>query len=155
MFRSQLTAGGIDVVTVPGTQRRLDTMFHQNIIKVQSFFLIDGEIPVFIDLIVGNQVTMIPNYLFYGSDITEVRFEAESVCQTIGAFAFGQCRGLSLVSLPASLTEIGEECFAGDGIENCNYSGTTGQIQTIWSGVQPTDFVITCSDGIWPEQDEG
>ena len=56
MFRSQLTAGGIDVVTVPGTQRRLDTMFHQNIIKVQSFFLIDGEIPVFIDLIVGNQV---------------------------------------------------------------------------------------------------
>ena len=106
-------------------------------------------------LIVGNQVTTIPNYLFYGSDITEVRFEAESVCQTIGAFAFGQCRVLSLVSLPASLTEIGEECFAGDGIENCSYSGTTGQIQTIWSGVQPTDFVITCSDGIWPEQDEG
>ena len=106
-------------------------------------------------LIIGSQVTVIPDYLFYGADITDVQFEGTATCQSIGAYAFGQCKGLDSVQLPASLTAIGEECFVGDAPSACVYAGTTEQIQTIWNGEQPTSFTITCTNGVWPEQAGG
>lgn len=74
------------------------------------------------DLVVyiGNTVERLPNYLFapYGTEnnysqnaIKQVIFAEDSVCTTIGSYAFRYATSLEEISLPASLTTISSYAF--------------------------------------------
>lgn len=69
-----------------------------------------------IKLVVGNKVTVLPNYLFYPvanrmPKITSVEFEENSVCTTIGYAAFYNSTYLREITLPESVTTIGAYAF--------------------------------------------
>ena len=69
-----------------------------------------------IKVVVGANVTKIPEYLFRGSlapssKITSVEFEEGSICQSIGKYAFYNCDNLTDITIPASVTSIGEWAF--------------------------------------------
>ena len=67
---------------------------------------------------IGNEVTKIPAYLFcshenYTSElpeITSVVFEENSVCKSIGSYAFRNC-AMTSIAIPESVTHIGESAF--------------------------------------------
>lgn len=71
-----------------------------------------------IKVIVGANVTSIPDYLFKSTNSTSsapnivtIEFESGSVCKIIGAFAFSHCNKIQSVSLPDSITSIGRNAF--------------------------------------------
>ena len=71
-----------------------------------------------IQVIIGEKVTRIPNYLFcpysYGSEspnIKSVTFAEGSVCTGIGSYAFARCTALQDLELPESLTGISDHAF--------------------------------------------
>lgn len=78
-----------------------------------------------IAVIVGAEVTHIPERLFYAYDIVlysyeyhsanlrSVTFEAGSVCESIGDYAFSECAALEEISLPDGISDIGMRSFAG------------------------------------------
>ena len=66
-------------------------------------------------LIVGKNVTSIPSRLFVGSEITSVEFEAGSVCERIGDYAFSQCLSMTGIVIPKSVTVVGESAFESSG----------------------------------------
>ncbi len=70
-----------------------------------------------IKVTIGKNVTKIPAYLFCPYDysfltkITSVVFEKNSVCESIGNYAFYNCTSLTSVTIPNSVTSIGEYAF--------------------------------------------
>ena len=65
------------------------------------------------EIIIGEQLTQVYNYLFYGNTaLTEVGL-AETIT-SIGAYAFSGCAMLSTLNMPASVTSIGSYAF-----QNC------------------------------------
>ena len=62
------------------------------------------------DIIVKNNVTAIPAYLFNASGAGSVTFEADSACATIGKYAFTFCAIKDIV-IPASVTKIDVTSF--------------------------------------------
>ena len=73
-----------------------------------------------ITVIIGSNVKRIPSYLFYpvsGNSglvkIIGVRFEENSVCDYIGAYAFRYCTDIGYVIIPSSVTSIGNYAFYG------------------------------------------
>ncbi len=73
-----------------------------------------------IEVSIGANVTKIPAYLFrpysssstsYSPNIVKVVFEENSVCESIGSGAFGDCVNLVSINLPESLTSIGASAF--------------------------------------------
>ncbi|MBQ9786417.1 MAG: leucine-rich repeat domain-containing protein, partial [Clostridia bacterium] len=68
---------------------------------------------------IGDKVKAIPSYLFYyssatyGPNITNVNFAENSVCDTIGSYAFGNCASLTSIIIPDSVTNIGSNAFYG------------------------------------------
>jgi hypothetical protein len=67
---------------------------------------------------IGANVTRIPTYLFYPyssgyTKITSVNFATDSVCESIGSYAFYNCRGLTTITIPDSVTSIGTRTFYG------------------------------------------
>ena len=67
-----------------------------------------------IELVVGPRVEHIPAYLCYGIDeyVATVTFAEESVCQSIGRYAFANL-AVSDLELPDSLVSIGQNAFEG------------------------------------------
>ena len=81
-----------------------------------------------INVVIGKNVTKIPNYLFYphstesySPKITDVEFEEGSVCESIGNYAFYRCTNLTGVTIPDRVTSIGSYAF-------CNCTGLTSVI---------------------------
>ncbi len=65
---------------------------------------------------IGANVTKIPAYLFSPnyfrpSKIKNVVFAQNSVCESIGYYAFGQCYALTSVTMPDCVTSIGDGAF--------------------------------------------
>ena len=63
---------------------------------------------------IGANVTRIPAYLFCPIDtpnIVTVNFAENSQCTEIGNYAFSECTGLTSITIPASVTSIGEWAF--------------------------------------------
>ncbi|MBQ7910297.1 MAG: leucine-rich repeat domain-containing protein, partial [Clostridia bacterium] len=72
-----------------------------------------------IRVVIGKNVTKIPAYLFYpysgtsAPKIVSVEFEAGSVCESIGNYAFRNCTGLTSITVPDSVTSIDNYAFYG------------------------------------------
>ncbi len=65
---------------------------------------------------IGANVKKIPAYLFYSlvssaPKLTSVVFEDNSVCTTIGDYAFYECNSLTSVAIGDSVTSIGNSAF--------------------------------------------
>ncbi len=82
-------------------------------------------------LTIGDKVTIIPNYAFYGcSGLTSVTLS--NSLTSIGSFAFYGCSELTSVTIPENVTSIGSCAFAGSGLTsldfnavNCSYCGSS------------------------------
>ncbi len=68
---------------------------------------------------IGKDVTKIPAYLFspYNNSssspkITSIIFDGNSVCTSIGNYAFAYCNTFTSIMIPESVTSIGEAAFA-------------------------------------------
>jgi hypothetical protein len=72
-----------------------------------------------IKVTIGANVTKIPSYMFYPDTsstsylpkILSVEFEENSVCDSIGSYAFYWCRNLTSFTIPDSVTSIGDYAF--------------------------------------------
>lgn len=70
-------------------------------------------------LIIGQNVTSIPSYMFSGYDDThasplnviEIEFEEGSVCSSLGIFAFANCYNIQSIVIPSSVVEIDQNAF--------------------------------------------
>ncbi|MBP3495996.1 MAG: leucine-rich repeat protein, partial [Clostridia bacterium] len=87
--------------------------------KDNYVFFCAGEDRNGIKVTIGKNVTRIPAYLFnpyeyssYSPKITSVEFEEESVCESIGNYAFEDCDSLTSVTIPNSVTTIGSYAFS-------------------------------------------
>ncbi len=61
----------------------------------------------------GNEVLEIPAYLFAKSNITNLKFADDGVCEKIGECAFADCKNLESLTQTNSLLEIGKDAFSG------------------------------------------
>ncbi len=109
------------------------------------------------DVIIGKDATKIPNYMLCSNPqwTKSVTFEEDSVCASIGDFAFYECARIKSITLNKNLTKIGKYAFYGcydvfeiivkslalDNLEAHNYAfayvgtGTTGVTVKISDGV--------------------
>ena len=85
------------------------------------------------NLIIPARITKIEDNAFYGcSGLNSVTFESNDNLQSIGSYAFYQCRGLiGTLDLPDSVKSIGEYCFSENegitGLDLPNSLETMGQ----------------------------
>ena len=103
-------------------------------------------------VVVGKDVKEIPAYAFFYADIISLTFDENTACEKIGAYAFARNAHLTVITLPSSLSSIEATAFAAvaDNV-NCTFAGTAEQLAQAWTGDEPS-FIITCSDGVFPEQ---
>ena len=88
-----------------------------------------------IKVVIGKNVTKIPEYIFYSSKIISVEFEDGSVCESIGAHAFDGCTGLTSVTIGNSVTGIGWSAFSNcSSLTNVYYKGTASDWENISIG---------------------
>lgn len=107
--------------------------------KVYPFYNVGME-SLGTTLIVGKDVESIPNYFMFswaedenGNDVdicnlTSIRFEEGSRCESIGERAFYQCRSLKQINLPDSVTDIGGHAFRKTGFTEFNFGDDSNLI---------------------------
>lgn len=73
-------------------------------------------------------VIRVGNAAFYQSDVAEVNLSLCAQMTEIGQNAFLDCRYMTKITLPSSLTTIGDEAFANTAIETISLPATVTQI---------------------------
>ncbi|MCD8373140.1 MAG: leucine-rich repeat protein [Clostridia bacterium] len=95
-----------------------------------------------ITVTIGANVTKIPAYLFnptssssYAPKITSVVFEEDSVCTSIGTYAFYYSTSLTSITIPSSVTSIGSYAFRYcTSLTSVTFENTSGWYRTTTSG---------------------
>ena len=116
-----------------------------------------------IKVIVGKEVRRIPGFLFspydgyssaeyFSPKIISVEFEENSVCSTIGTFAFEDCRELASITIPKTITSIDRSAFGYCyGLLNITFGGTKAEWQAITKGqywnTNTGNYMIHCTNG--------
>ena len=77
-----------------------------------SKFLNAGKNSNKLILNIGENVESIPSYLFEGSCITEINFNDNNKCSSIGEQAFWACEKLKEITIPQTITTIGKKAFS-------------------------------------------
>jgi len=104
-------------------------------------------------VVFGKEVVMIPDNLFklddtrYYSNIISVEFEEGSNCQTIGSYAFYCCKSIKSITIPESVTNIGDDAFTNCSGLNLVYVDST-QITSQILGSGYCGYVINYADTI-------
>ena len=63
--------------------------------------------------------------VFYGcTELTEVRWEEGCAIEKIGGYAFRGCTNLTRITIPPSVTKLGNQAFRGSGLETVTIPGT-------------------------------
>ena len=63
--------------------------------------------------------------VFYGcTELTEVRWEEGCAIEKIGGYAFRGCTSLTRITIPPSVTKLGNQAFRGSGLETVTIPGT-------------------------------
>lgn len=70
------------------------------------------------ELIIPAEVTALPEYAFYGTTITSVKFAEGTQATSIGKYALWVCRNLASITIPASVKYIGECAVWSDDVLN-------------------------------------
>lgn len=82
-----------------------------------------------IKVTIGKNVECIPEYFLAGSgnlDVVEVTFEEGSICTSIGASAFNLLKNLTVITIPESVTTIGEDAYyVCDNIKEIHFLATS------------------------------
>ena len=105
----------------------------------------------FTDLVVGDNVTKIPDFTFrYCSKLKNVSLGINLT--SIGDAAFGDCSSIVSLNIPASLTFIDTYAFAAcKSLTTINYEGTKAQWNSITKGSywnsNTGNYTIHCTDG--------
>lgn len=89
------------------------------LIKGNNIFYKAGASNEGINLTIGENVKLIPNYLFnnsndnakYAPNIIAVNFLENSVCNSIGIRAFAYLENLQSINIPSGIVNIGDEAF--------------------------------------------
>ena len=76
----------------------------------------------------------IGDYAFYGSGIETITFEENSKVVSIGESAFEGCSDLESVTIPASVTSVGDKAFKDSGLINVTFVGDATKATTLMLG---------------------
>ena len=113
---SQVFYGCSSLKTIYYNATNMDDLASYTSGYMQPFYLEEGEKRT---VIIGNEVERIPARLFQCSDayigytnfITAIIFEDGSKCTSIGEYAFAGCSWLTSITIPESVTSIGDYVF--------------------------------------------
>ncbi len=99
-----------------------------------------------IQVTIGANVKIIPTNTFGYANVVKVTFATGSVCQSIGNYAFYSCGNLESVTLPDSVTWVGEDAFYGCNLtlneyKNGAYLGTESNPYFMLMHYTPSDSV--------------
>ena len=144
--------------------RKLEKIFFyptlMNNLDIDSdvFHCTDGFISESVILTIGSSVTRIPANLFgtadsdirsgsywaSGVEITDIRFEKNSACASIGTQAFYRCDELKTIEIPSSIRTIGRNSFKKcDEVTDIYFGGTEAE----WDEIIYEDYGSTEEDG--------
>lgn len=97
---------------------RLDSIAINDFAANNNVFSYVGQSGTGIQLLIGNEVTRIPNYFFspynsssYAPKIKSVQFDSGSVCTEIGTFAFAYNPNIEIITIPLSVSVISANAF--------------------------------------------
>jgi len=138
----------------------------------KNVFTLAGTSSGGISVIIANNVTRIPECLFYVSysqnspKVTNVNFEEGSVCESIGELAFKYCESLNEIDIPDSVISIGNQAFSdctgllkitiGRGVVNVGstaFRNCTSVEEIYFNATKMNDFLsadkftFTCDEG--------
>ena len=105
-------------LTTIGAQAFKGTKFESEFADDHGILVIGDIAAGFIgsgETVIGNNVRVLSDMLFYGSDITSVRLS--DTCEVIGERVFASCKSLEYVYIPDNVNSIGQHVI--DGSELC------------------------------------
>lgn len=101
-----------------------------------------------IKIVISSNINEIANYAFLGcNNLTDIKFESESILMSIGEKAFSRCENLPKIELPASINIIGKEAFSACySLRNIELSS---ELISFGANVfEGTEWWESCADGI-------
>lgn len=113
-----------------------------------------GSVEQMAELRIGASVKTIPAYMFcMSANLDTLVFEERTELIRLERSAFQACRALAEVSLPARISYLAPDAFAGcAGLQNVHYADTVASFASLWGEQDLPSFVVVCTDGNWPDE---